>query len=485
MSIKQKVKDPNRLKGKDYLGTSVLAVSDSVSNSVMTGMFLLYLTDYAGIGKWGAILGTSLLMFARIFDAVNDPLEGWIMDRAKVGRHGKYRPFLLLSVLFTALGVIGLFSLPEGFANAPVAICAWVIVFYLMYDIGASFYAPNLLYRSMTLDPNERGRLLIGPRMVNMIAGMVCSALLTIINTVNGSINNMHTSFALTVGAFMLIGALLSVGGLAMVKEKYHAAPEKEDKVKLTDIFVLLKENAALRIRVLETLFRGFIWTFLFATMAYYIKWGYCTDLSTGAVDTGKLGIMTLISSMLMFVPMVLGTFIATPLMKKLGSPVKLHKLLILMQVVPCAILFVLEVLGVLRLSPVPFFACVIVVTIACGTDYIPVETLNIECMDYEIYQRGKDRSALCNACYKFLGKAQSSVSSGLIGIILVGIGYEVDSVTDTFVGELSAIPTMLTWFIVILGLVPAILGIISYLFMRKYPVTDEIRADMREKLAK
>lgn len=485
MAKEKTLKDPNRLKAKDYFGTSVLSISDSVSNSVMTGMFLLYLTDYAGIGKWGAILGTSLLMFARIFDAVNDPLEGWLMDRAKVGKHGKYRPFLLISILCTAIGVLGLFSLPEGFANSPAAICIWVILFYLMYDIGASFYAPSLLYRSMTLDSNERGKLFIGPRMVGMVAGMVCSALLSIINAVNGTFNNMHTSFALTIGLFMLIGALLSVGGLAMVKERYHAEPEKEDKVKLTDIFALLKENKALRIRVLETLFRGFIWTFLFATMAYYIKWGYCTDLSTGAVDTGKLGIMTLISSMLMFVPMVLGTVIAAPLMKKLGSPVRLHKLLILLQIVPCGILFVLEILGILRMSPIPFFLCVIVVTIACGTDYIPVETLNIECMDYEIYQRGKDRSALCNACYKFLGKAQSSVSSGLIGIILVGIGYEVDSVTDTFVGELSAIPTMLTWFIVIMGLVPAVLGVISYLFMRKYPVTDEIRADMRSKLAK
>ena len=485
MSIKQKVKDPNRLRAKDYLGTSVLSISDSLASAVMTGMFMLYLTDYAGIGKWGALLGTSLLMFARIFDAVNDPLEGWLMDRAKVGKHGKYRPFLLISVLCTAIGVLGLFSLPEGFANSPVAICIWVILFYLLYDIGASFYAPNLLYRSMTLDPNARGKLLIGPRMVNMIAGMVCSALLTIINAVNGSINNMHTAFALTIGAIMLVGGLLSVGGLAMVKEKYHADMEKEEAVKLTDIFLLLKENAALRVRVLETLFRGFIWTFLFATMAYYIKWGYCTDLSTGEVDTGKMGIMTLLSSILMFIPQVLGTFIAAPLMKKAGSPARLHKILILCETIPSGILFILEMLGILRLSPIPFFICVFIVVTACGIDYIPVETLNIECMDYEIYQRGKDRSALCNACYRFLTKAQSSVSSGLIGIILVGIGYEVDSVTDTFIGELSAIPTMLTWFIVIMGLVPAVLGIISYLIMRKYPVTNEIRADMREKLAK
>ena len=138
-----------------------------------------------------------------------------------------------------------------------------------------------------------------------------------------------------------------------------------------------------------------------------------------------------------------------------------------------------------LRLSPVPFFVCAAIVTIAIGADFIPGETLNIECMDYEIYKNGRDRSALCNACNKFLNKAQSAISTVMVGGILLLIGYEVDSVTDTFLGELSSIPTMLTWFIVIMGLVPGILGIVAWLFLKKYPITDEIRADMGQKLNK
>lgn len=482
---KNTVKDPNKLGFKAYFGTTTMAVADAIASCVMTNLFMMYLTDYAGIGKWGAILGSALLMFARVFDAVNDPLEGWIMDRAKVGKYGKYRPFLFLSILFTAAGIIGLFCLPDGLANSPVVICVWVILFYLLYDIGASFFAPNLLYRSMTLNSDARGKLLIGPRMVNMLVGMVGAALLSIINGVNATFNNMHTSFAVTIGVFMVVGALISIGGLSMVREKYHSEKDGEDNVKMTEIFSLLKENKALRIKLLDQLFSGFIWTFLFATMMYYLKWGYCADLTTGAVDTGKLGLLTLIGSMLMFLPLIIGTFIAGPIMKKMGSPIKFHRLLILLQAIPCLVLFVLQILGILALSPVPFFICSATVAVAIGADYIPGETLSIECMDYEIYCSGKDRSALCNACNRFLNKAQSAVSSGMIGIILVGIGYEVDSVTDTFLGELSAIPTMLTWFIVIMGLIPGVLGIVSYLILGKYPVTNEVRAAMREKLDK
>ena len=67
-----------------------------------------------------------------------------------------------------------------------------------------------------------------------------------------------------------------------------------------------------------------------------------------------------------------------------------------------------------------------------------------------------------------------------MVGFILVAIGYEVDSVTDTFIGELSAIPGMLKWFIVVMGLIPGILGLLSYFILGKYPVTDEIRSKMK-----
>lgn len=101
----------------------------------------------------------------------------------------------------------------------------------------------------------------------------------------------------------------------------------------------------------------------------------------------------------------------------------------------------------------------------------------------YQIYKTGKDRSALCNATANFLNKAQNAISSGMVGIILVAVGYVVDSVTGDYVGELANIPSMLNWFIVIMGLVPCILGVIALVIFRKYPITPELAAEMKEKL--
>ena len=171
--------------------------------------------------------------------------------------------------------------------------------------------------------------------------------------------------------------------------------------------------------------------------------------------------------------------------MKKAGSPIKLHRILLLLQVIPCLAVFAMEFVGVLRMSPAPFLICLAIAASAFGADFVPSAVINLECMDYEIYKNGRDRSALCNACFKFLNKAQSAAVTSLLSILMVAIGYEVDSVTDTFIGELSAIPTMLSWFGVIMGLLPGVLGLVAVFVLNKYPVTDSVRADMNAKLSK
>ena len=71
-------------------------------------------------------------------------------------------------------------------------------------------------------------------------------------------------------------------------------------------------------------------------------------------------------------------------------------------------------------------------------------------------------------------------IMQAIVGAILIAIGYQVDSVTSEYVGELSDIPSMVNWFIVIMGLVPTILGVISALVLRKYPIHQKERQGMR-----
>lgn len=480
---KNKVKNPEAVGAKECIGVTALSTMGGVAAIFMSTMFMQYMTDYAGLGSWGASLATILLLVARLFDAVDDPIQGFIMDSGKVGKHGKYKPFFMISIIMTAAGTILLYALPDGITSSPVLVTVWVIFFYLVYDIGTSFNNGNLLYRTMTDDVNERAKLVIGPRVWVMIIGILGSAMMMIIVAINSFTGSYKKSYAVVAAAASLIAALISVIGWFMVKEKHVVQQDEEEKVRVKDFFELFKVNKAMVVHFVKCIFSGFIWTLLFATPTYYVKWGFCTDLSTGQVDMALLGTYSLIVSMMMLLPLLLGSFIATPLMKLLKSPIRLTRLNLLLQAIGGGVLFVAQILGVLQSMPWLFFVGMFIMALAIGVDFVPQSTVEMEIMDYTIYKTGKDRSALSGVVNKFLEKAQTAVSSALVGAILIAIGYNVDSVTGDYAGDIANIPTMLNWFIVIMGLVPCILGIIAFIVYRFYPITNEVRADMRKYL--
>lgn len=480
---KQKTRNPEAVGWKEYFGVTALSTTSGVAAIFMSSLFMQYMTDYAGLGAWGATLATILLLVARLFDALDDPIQSTIMDNAKVGKHGKYKKFFLISIILTTVGTVLLYCLPERIASNPLLVTIWVIFFYLVYDIGASFYDGNLLYRTMTDDENERSKLVIGPRLWTMVLGVIGAAMIAIVVAIYQVVGSYNTAFAILVGAVMIIGALIAVVGWFMVKEKHIIAYEKEDKARLRDFISLLKTNKAMVIYFCKNLFSGFIWTLLFATPTYYVKWAFCADLSTGEVDMGKFGLYSAVVSMMMMIPLLFGMFIARPLMKKLGSPVRATRLLLIFQALGGGILFIAQITGILAKTPLLFFLAMFVMALAIGTDFIPQSVVEMEIMDYTIYKTGKDRSALSGVLNKFLTKAQSAVSSALIGAVLVAIGYNVDSVTGDYVGDLANMPAMLNWFIVIMGLIPCILGVIACLIYKFYPITNETRSDMKKYL--
>jgi Na+/melibiose symporter-like transporter len=474
----KKEKDANRLGFKAYFGTTLMGTTEGVTAALTSSFFMLYLTDYSGMGARAASFGSALLLFARVFDAVNDPFEGWIMDRAKVGKYGKYKPFIILSILMQTIGAITLFFLP-GYSNA-FSIGAWMIIGYLLYDIGYSFLVPNAVYKTLTHNDVQRGKLMIGPRLMGMAVGMMMSSLISIVSAVNQGIGDLHKSFGIVVTIFVSIAAVISLIGISLVKEKYHATEEQGEGIKLTDFFKIIRYNKAVLVKVGSALFSGFIYTLLFAAANYYIKWAYCADLETGAVDTARYGAFVMVSSMIMFMPLIIGTVIATPLLKKIGSAIRFMQSVTLIQALSCGMIFVFQFVGILRLSPIALFACMSVAMLGMGAGFIPGEVVNIEIMDYEVYKNGKDRSAMLSAFSRFVMKCQSAVATAVVGFLLVSIGYVVDSKTDTFIGDLSQIPDMLNGFALIMGLIPCICGVIGWFILRKYPINDAVRAEMK-----
>ncbi len=80
----------------------------AIVNVFMSMYFLFYATVIMGIDP--AVAGT-MTLFARIFDAVNDPMMGAIVDRTDT-RFGTCRPYLMFGSVFIGLSIVLLFAIP-------------------------------------------------------------------------------------------------------------------------------------------------------------------------------------------------------------------------------------------------------------------------------------------------------------------------------------------------------------------------------------
>jgi GPH family glycoside/pentoside/hexuronide:cation symporter len=132
-------------------------VGDTASHFVwdMVGFWLLvFYTDTLGIEP--ATAGT-IMLIARVWDMVTDPVMGVVSDRTKT-RFGKFRPYILwMAVPYAVLAVLA-FSTPDF---TPTGKAVWAGSTYLL--LMTVFTAINLPYSSlagvMTANPVERTAL--------------------------------------------------------------------------------------------------------------------------------------------------------------------------------------------------------------------------------------------------------------------------------------------------------------------------------------
>lgn len=118
----------------------------------LAGMFLFfYFTDVYGIS---AATAGIIMMVARIWDAVSDPMIGVISDRTKT-KYGKFRPYMLWFAIPLSAALVMLFTTPnfEETGKIIYATCAYLLLSTFYTAVNLPFSA---LSGVMTADSGER-----------------------------------------------------------------------------------------------------------------------------------------------------------------------------------------------------------------------------------------------------------------------------------------------------------------------------------------
>ena len=100
--------------------------------TTVTTFMMMYLLEYARISRSGMAAVTVVITIAKIFDAVNDPIMGGIIDMTQT-RWGKLRPYILLSAGPVAILSAALFCIPE---ISEVGKITFFAVCYILWDVA-------------------------------------------------------------------------------------------------------------------------------------------------------------------------------------------------------------------------------------------------------------------------------------------------------------------------------------------------------------
>lgn len=446
---------------KTMFGVTTMGFSGLIANSLITGFLMLYITDYAGIytgiaGK-AAGVATIMLLVGRLWDAINDPFLGFMMDRSPRTKWGKFKPFMFWATFASAILIIALFNIPSGLSD--IAKVAYLYIAYFVFDTAFTLLPTGPLTQSLSNDASVRSKLLAAPRIATTILSILMSFFIAFAVLLGK--DGVTPNIGLAVILFMVPFTIISLIGIALIKEGKNNADE--DLVKLADLLKLAKTNKPMWISILAGLFGGFVFSFLMAAITYYIKYAF------GAENFAS---QTMIWGLIMLFGILIGTFLAIMVQKRL-TPGQGYLVSYAITIFPLVVLFLINLAGPIR-NPFVLYPFLLITVIGSGMSYIPGSLVTMECMDFNKYRMGKSMEGTINSISQFLLKLQAAISSAITGAVLVAVGYNAELYKDV-----ATIPeSLFSGLGFVLFAIPAVTGVLAVLTMLFYPLLKKSKRD-------
>jgi Na+/melibiose symporter-like transporter len=134
------------------------STADAAANFVFMTMILFQTNFYTDVFGLAAGTAAAILLLARLWDAVADPIVGILADRTRT-RWGKFRPWILFTAPPWCIVMVLAYTTPKGWSTSAMVAYAAITNILLMtiYSMNNTPYAA--LGGVMTGDVNERAKL--------------------------------------------------------------------------------------------------------------------------------------------------------------------------------------------------------------------------------------------------------------------------------------------------------------------------------------
>lgn len=305
------------MKNKDKIGIgekASFAVGEIYGSGGVAILSLLYLWFLVNIIQIPAGIAGTIIMLARVWDAISDPLMGVISDNTRT-KWGRRRPYIFASGILIIFALFLLFMPIQAWDNLPLKI-TYVTFAHIFYSTISTVF--NVPYLSLTSEISENVKERSTMNFIRLACGMVSTAVCYfLISFLKDTLKDNPTVFSLTVaGVFSVFFAVPILLSAIFTKER---TPLPNDKVK----FTFTHFAKTFKLKCFRRLLLMYVFAFVCNEIIANIIMMYVFNVTHGS-DATILGLsLTTIANM----AMIVGAFIVMPfsltmLQKKVAKPV-------------------------------------------------------------------------------------------------------------------------------------------------------------------
>ena len=184
---------------------------------------------------------TAIMVAARIFDALNDPIMGNIIERTRT-KFGKFKPWLFIGIISTSFVVYVLY-------NSKLDGWNFIILFgivYFLYSITYTMHDISYwgMVPALSKDGNERNTLTSRATLFAGIGGTLAGIMIPLLTAGDHAIGgNARTAYGMVALIICLLSPFFAAFTLAFVKENRDDMQKEAPKVSLKKIVTTISGN--------------------------------------------------------------------------------------------------------------------------------------------------------------------------------------------------------------------------------------------------
>ena len=405
------------IKFKDRVGYALGDTAGLLTFSLIGAFQNKFYTDALGIDPAKIAI---LILVARIWDAINDPLWGAFIQSRKPSPRGQFRPWILGFSIPLAISAALMFLKVPGLREGQYLIYAYIT--YILY--GMMYTAVNIPYGSLasvvTDDELERSSLSMWRSIGAGIGGLPGTILLPmIVYTVTGKDANGADIKALDETKLfwcVLILSIISVGVYFIhykltkerIKPQKRVATEKYNA--MTTLKELLKNRAFVMLCLASMLLIAF--QFYYQSTYTYLFTDYY----------GKPGLYSLVT-VCTYVPMAIFIPVMNKLIVKFGKKELCAVGMAFAAVVNVA-LFAIRGTA-LAMNPMVFLVFMFFSGVGQTFLVLEVWALAMDVIDYHEIRTGKREEGMAYAFFSFARKLGQTLAGVGLNVLLAAIHYD------------------------------------------------------------